>query len=58
MIDAAELENVWFNVVWTSGTTAGHAGHGFDGMSDVERLWTASGIAGLTADDHSDSVCD
>jgi hypothetical protein len=57
-IGAEALENVWFNIVWTAGTTAGHPGHEFDGAADVERSWSAAGFAGLTDDDHSDDTCD
>ena len=58
VIEAAALENVWFNIIWSSGSTAGHPGHGSDGASAVERSWIAAGLAGLTDDDHSDPVCD
>jgi hypothetical protein len=57
-IDASGLGNVWFNIVGTSGTTAGHPGFGFDGTSDAERTWSAAGACGLTADDRSDATCD
>jgi len=58
VIDGAGLDNVWFNIVWTSGNTAGHPGHEFTGGVDVERDWNATGFAGLTADDHSSDVCE
>ena len=31
VIDSTGLDSVWFNIVWTSGTTAGHPGYEFDG---------------------------
>ena len=31
---------------------------GFDGSADLERRWTAAGLAGLTDDDHSNAVCE
>jgi hypothetical protein len=56
-IAAGSLNSVWFNIVWTSGTTAGHPGYGFNGTADVERSWNAAGNCGMTADDHSDAAC-
>ncbi len=56
-IAADGLDNVWFNILWTSGTTAGHPGFRFDGAVDVAETWTAAGLCGLTADDHSRSAC-
>jgi hypothetical protein len=56
-IDAADLGNAWFNVVWTDGTTGGHPGHGSDGAADVERTWDATGYCGTTADDHGRDSC-
>jgi hypothetical protein len=57
VIDGSGLENVWFNIVWTNGSTAGHPGYGSDGVTDAERTWTAAGLCGLTADDHSTEAC-
>jgi hypothetical protein len=56
-IDASALSNVWFNIVWTSGVTAGHPGYGFNGASDVPETWSAAGFCGIAADDHSNAVC-
>jgi hypothetical protein len=56
-IDGSAIGDVWFNVVWTSGTTGGHPGYGFDGSADVERAWNAAGFCSLTADDHTDKSC-
>ena len=58
VIDSTGLNDVWFNIVWTSGSTAGHPGYEFDGTGDVERSWSAAGLAGLTADDHSNNICE
>jgi hypothetical protein len=55
--DASALENVWFNVLWTIDTTAGHPGHGASGTGEVERTWNAAGFCGAAADDHSRSAC-
>ena len=52
------MDNVWFNIVWADGSTAGHPGYAFEDGADVERSWTAAGLAGLTGDDHSDNNCD
>ncbi|MCP3978399.1 MAG: DUF1566 domain-containing protein [bacterium] len=58
VIDSAGLDDVWFNIVWTSGDTAGHPGYAFDGSSDLERTWSAAGLAGMTSDDHANDVCE
>ena len=56
-INAAGLGSVWFNIVWTSGTTAGHPGFGFNGTSEVERTWNAGGFCGVVTDDHGHDFC-
>jgi hypothetical protein len=56
-IDASGLSNVWFNIVWTNGTTAGHPGYGSNATLDVERSWNAAGLCNVAADDHSREVC-
>lgn len=56
-IDGTALNNVWFNIVWTNGATAGHPGFAFDGTHDIPRTWTAAGNCGLTADDQSRGTC-
>ncbi len=56
-IDGTTLNNVWFNIVWTSGTTAGHPGFAFDGVHDIARTWKAAGLCGLTADDQTRATC-
>jgi hypothetical protein len=58
LFDSTGLDNVWFNIIWTDGGTAGHPGYEFDGGIDVERSWDAAGFAGLTDDNHSDNNCD
>ncbi len=55
--DASGLENVWFNIVWTRSSTAGHPGYGCNGTADAERSWNAAGFCGVTADNHSNEVC-
>ncbi len=56
-IAAAGLSNVWFNILWTSGTTAGRPGYGSNGTADVERSWNAAGFCGVTTDDHRLNTC-
>ncbi len=56
-IDATSLGDVWFNILWTSGTTAGHPGYASNGTADVERAWNAAGLCGVAADNHSNEVC-
>jgi hypothetical protein len=56
-IDASGLTNVWFNILWTNGTTAGHPGFGSSGTTDVERSWSAAGFCGIAADDHGRYTC-
>lgn len=48
---------VWYNIVWTSGTTAGHPGFGWNGSTFTARTWTASGLCGMSADNSSRSTC-
>jgi hypothetical protein len=55
--DAAGLNNVWFNIVWTNGATAGHPGFAFDGTADIPRTWTVGTLCGITADDLSHASC-
>lgn len=57
IIAAGSMSNVWFNVVWTSGTTGGHPGFAFDGISDIARTWNAAPFCGLSTDNHSDNTC-
>jgi hypothetical protein len=57
VIDASALGDVWFNIVWTTGSTAGHPGYGFDGTANAERSWNAAGFCGVTADDHGRHTC-
>jgi hypothetical protein len=55
--DSAALSNAWFNVVWENGSTAGNPGYGFDGTSDVQRTWPATGSCGATVDDRRQGTC-
>ena len=55
--DASGLGSVWFNIVWTNGTTAGHPGFARAGGADVARSWTAAGMCGTSADDFSRTTC-
>lgn len=52
-VDASGLNNVWFNVVWTNATTAGHPGYNSAG----ERSWNVGAFCGMTADDHTHNTC-
>jgi hypothetical protein len=56
-LDAASFGDVWFNVVWTNGTTAGHPGMAWSGTAPVEHSWNAAGFCSLTADDHGHTAC-
>ncbi len=56
-LDSTALNNVWFNIVWSSGTTAGNPGNGFNGTSNVARTWVAAGLCGVTADNHTQATC-
>jgi hypothetical protein len=56
--DSSSLSNVWFNIVWENGTTAGHPGYAFNGTSDVARTWTVNtSLCGTTANDTSQGTC-
>ena len=57
IIDGTALTNVWFNIIWTENSMAGHPGYAHDGVSELERTWTASGFASITGDDHSVLEC-
>ena len=57
IVDGTSLENVWFNILWANGTTAGHPGYAFNGAQEVPRLWTASGFCGMTSDDSGYGSC-
>jgi len=56
-IDGTALNNVWFDILWGNGTTAGHPGFAFDGVHDIARTWKAAGQCGLTADDQTRGTC-
>jgi hypothetical protein len=52
-VNVSGLSNVWFNIVWTNGTTAGHPGFATSGT----RLWTVGTLCGMAEDDFSHSNC-
>ncbi|MBP7146427.1 MAG: S8 family serine peptidase [Acidobacteria bacterium] len=52
-IDSTGQANVWYNLVWTDGATAGHPGFG----SADPRTWTAGSLCGVTDDDHTRTTC-
>jgi hypothetical protein len=56
-VNASTLNNVWFNILWTNGTTAGHPGFAFNGTSNVARTWAVGSLCGMAADDQSKSTC-
>jgi uncharacterized repeat protein (TIGR03803 family) len=56
-VNSSDLENVWFNIVWTNGPIAGHPGFGFNGMVDEPRPWTVGTLCGMTEDDHGHAAC-
>ena len=52
-VDSTGQTNVWYNLVWTNGTTAGHPGFATSGA----RAWNAGTLCGMTSDDHTVSTC-
>jgi fibronectin-binding autotransporter adhesin len=55
--DSSGLNNVWFNIIWTNGTTGGHPGYGFDGVGQMARTWTMGTLCGMTGDNHGQATC-
>ena len=56
--DSSALNDVWFNIVWTDGTTAGHPGYAFNGSYDVPRTWlNPVGKCGETFEDRAHETC-
>jgi hypothetical protein len=53
MVDSTGQENVWYNLVWTSGGVAGHPGFATSGA----RTWTVGTLCGISADDHERTTC-
>jgi hypothetical protein len=53
LMNSSGQSNVWYNIVWTSGTTAGHPGFATSGA----RTWTVGTLCGMTTDDASHSSC-
>jgi subtilisin-like proprotein convertase family protein len=56
-VDVSGLQDAWFNVVWTDGTTAGHPGWAFDGTSRIARTWKATAFCSVRSDDPSNGAC-
>ena len=56
-VNTTGLDNVWFNIVWANGTTAGNPGNGYNGTADVPRTWPAAGRCGITQDDAGHATC-
>ncbi len=52
-IDSTGQANVWYHLVWTDGTTAGHPGWSSSGA----RTWNAGTLCGTTTDDHARTTC-
>jgi uncharacterized repeat protein (TIGR01451 family) len=52
-IDSTGQTSTWYNLVWTSGTTAGHPGFATGGA----RTWSAVGFCGATANNISRPTC-
>jgi hypothetical protein len=52
-VDSAAQNNVWYNLLWTQGTTAGHPGF----ATGAGRTLTAGTLCGMTADDPSNASC-
>jgi N-acetylneuraminic acid mutarotase len=57
MFNGSAMSNVWFNIIWTTGTLAGHPGYGFASGTQTERTWNAGGFCGLMGDDHTKKTC-
>ena len=55
--DSSGSVNVWYNILWTDGSTAGHPGYAFDGTAYVPRAWSAAGWCGATVQDASHGTC-
>ncbi len=53
MVDSAGQVNVWYNLVWTNGGTAGHPGFASSGA----RTWNVGTLCGMSADDHGRAAC-
>jgi subtilisin family serine protease len=53
VVDSTGQVNVWYNLVWTSGGTAGHPGFASSGA----RAWIAGTLCGTSADDHGRTTC-
>jgi subtilisin family serine protease len=53
VVDSTGQENVWYNLVWTAGETAGHPGYSSSGP----RGWTVGTLCGMSADDHGRAAC-
>jgi hypothetical protein len=52
-LDSTDQENVWYNLVWTTGGTAGHPGFASSGA----RTWNVGALCGMNADDHGRTTC-
>lgn len=52
-IDSTGQSNVWYNLVWTNGATAGHPGQASSGS----RTWAVGNLCGMGQDDHTKSSC-
>jgi hypothetical protein len=56
-IDGSGLNDLWFNVIWASGTGSGHPGFAFDGTAGYERSWKARGYCSIMADSLPRNSC-
>jgi hypothetical protein len=53
VVDSSGQENVWYNLVWTAGGTAGPPGMSSSGPRD----WTVGALCGMSVDDHRRQTC-
>jgi len=56
-IDSEGYGNVWYNLVWTDGITAGHPGYAYDGTQNIPRTWTVGTLCGMSGDDQTNGGC-
>jgi hypothetical protein len=52
-LDSTGHTATWYNILWTSGTTAGHPGFATGGARD----WSVGTLCGMTADDKTHTTC-
>jgi hypothetical protein len=56
-IDSTGQTATWYNLVWTSGTVAGHPGFAFNGTTNTARTWNVGTLCGMASDDKTKATC-